>query len=364
MNNGNNADNARDASDARHAAHADNRPRGARKASRSLFTLHPLRTWWRNRSLVDVHGWRVAVITKLPDSSVAMSPPMLEAIAALKLPWKVHDPESGIVFLLCPPGKCTIGSSSDEEGHKDDETLIACNIKHPFYLAETTTTQEQWERIIGANPSVHVGPKLPVENVSVNDCIAFTRACGPGFRFPHEVEWEYACRAGSDTPFSHANFLDADIVNYNGRYPYRDGHPDRIDGRLSTQAACPPTPGGFMRCTGMFGSGASPPPRVYRSHLRMAMPTYQLLCAAVHGRTTRTTAALHRGSREPRITRVKRPDFEWHGAFRTTTATAPAPPRRRSLCRYRLHASRCPQSALQRDRSRTGWNRRPIRHPE
>jgi formylglycine-generating enzyme required for sulfatase activity len=165
------------------------------------------------------------VITKFPDSSVAMPPPMLEAIAALKLPWKVRDPASGIVFLLCPPGKCTIGSSSDEEGHKDDETLIACNIKHPFYLAETTTTQEQWERITGANPSVHIGPKLPVENVSVNDCIAFTRACGPGFRFPHEVEWEYACRAGSDTPFSHANFLDAEIVNYNGRYPYRDGPP-------------------------------------------------------------------------------------------------------------------------------------------
>ena len=224
-NNRNNANNARDASDARPVAPADSRPRGARKPSRSLFTLHPLRTWWRNRSLVDVHGWRVAVITKLPDSSVAMSPPMLEAIAALKLPWKVRDPDSGIVFLLCPPGKCTIGSSSDEEGHKDDETLIACNIKHPFYLAETTTTQEQWERITGANPSVHVGPKLPVEIFSDNDCIAFTRACGPGFRFPHEVEWEYACRAGSDTPFSHANFLDADIVNYNGRYPYRDGPP-------------------------------------------------------------------------------------------------------------------------------------------
>ena len=225
MNNGNNENNARDVSDARPVAPADSRPRGARKPSRSLFILHPIRTWWRNRSLVDVHGWRVAVITKLPDSSVAMPPPMLEAIAALTLPWKVRDPDSGIVFLLCPPGKCTIGSSSDEEGHKDDETLIACNIKHPFYLAETTTTQEQWERITGANPSVHVGPKLPVENVSVNDCIAFTRACGPGFRFPHEVEWEYACRAGSDTPFSHANFLDADIVNYNGRYPYRDGPP-------------------------------------------------------------------------------------------------------------------------------------------
>ena len=196
-----------------------------RTHAHSIITLQPLRTWWRDRSLVDVHGWHVSVITKLPDSSVAMSPPMLEAIAALKLPWKVRDPASGIVFLLCPPGKCTIGSSSDEEGHKDDETLIACNIKHPFYLAETTTTQEQWERITGANPSVHVGPKLPVENVSVNDCIAFTRTCGPGFRFPHEVEWEYACRAGSDTPFSHANFLDADIVNYNGRYPYRDGPP-------------------------------------------------------------------------------------------------------------------------------------------
>ena len=124
------------------------------------------------------------------------------------------------------------------------------------------------------------------------------------------------------------------------------GPPDRIDGRLSTQAACPPTSGGFMRCTGMFGSGASPPPRVSRLHLRMTMATYQLLCAGAHGRTTRTTAGLHHGSREPRIIRVKPLDFEWRGAFRTTTATAPEPPRRRSRCRYRLHASRCPQSAL------------------
>ena len=127
----------------------------------SIITLQPLRTWWRDRSLVDVHGWRVSVLAKLPDSSVAMPPPMLAAIAALKLPWKVRDPNTGIVFLLCPPGSCTIGSSSDEEGHKDDETHINCNIKHPFYLAATVTTQAQWERVIGSNPSVHVGAGLP-----------------------------------------------------------------------------------------------------------------------------------------------------------------------------------------------------------
>lgn len=200
-----------------------------RTHAHSIITLQPLRTWWRDRSLVDVHGWRVSVLAKIPDSSVAMLPPMLAAIAALKLPWKVRDPNTGIVFLLCPPGSCTIGSSSDEEGHKDDETHIICNIKHPFYLAATVTTQAQWKRVIGSNPSVHVGAALPVENVSVDACRAFTRACGPNFRFPHEVEWEYACRAGSDTPFSHAKYLDADMVNYNGRHPYRDGPhgPDR-----------------------------------------------------------------------------------------------------------------------------------------
>jgi formylglycine-generating enzyme required for sulfatase activity len=145
------------------------------------------------------------------------------------LPWRVRDNRSGMVFLLCPKASVIIGSTALEHGHKEDEGIATEAIPRPFYLGETAVTQGTWERLMGSNPSVHQGAGLPVDNITAWDCIGFLKRLGPGFRFPREAEWEYACRAGSETPFSHADQLDADAVNYHGQYPYPGGAtgPDR-----------------------------------------------------------------------------------------------------------------------------------------
>ena len=87
-------------------------------------------------------------------------------------------------------------------------------ITRPFYLGKYPVTQEQWEAVMGANPSNFKGPKDPVEMVSWNDCRQFFTKLNeqsprphPGpfpegegeFQFPTEAQWEYACRAGSTT---------------------------------------------------------------------------------------------------------------------------------------------------------------------
>ena len=84
-------------------------------------------------------------------------------------------------------------------------------ITKPFYLGRHEVTQEQYERVMGVNPSNFKGPQHPVEQVSWDDAVSFCdklsalpeeQAAGRMYRLPTEAEWEYACRAGSTTRYS------------------------------------------------------------------------------------------------------------------------------------------------------------------
>ncbi|MGH9837660.1 MAG: formylglycine-generating enzyme family protein [Blastocatellia bacterium] len=103
----------------------------------------------------------------------------------------------------------------------------------PFYIGKFTITQEQWsivaawekvERDLNADPSNFKGDDRPVECVSWEDvkefCARLSRKTGREYRLPTEAEWEYACRAGTTTPFAFGETITPEIVNYNGEYPY------------------------------------------------------------------------------------------------------------------------------------------------
>jgi formylglycine-generating enzyme required for sulfatase activity len=106
-------------------------------------------------------------------------------------------------FVLIRPGSFTMGS---DVGHKDEIPVHKVTLTQPFYLGKYEVTQEQWEKVMGGNPSVFKGTNLPVENVSWNDCQSFLaelqRKTGRKFALPTEAQWEYACRAGTTTTFS------------------------------------------------------------------------------------------------------------------------------------------------------------------
>jgi formylglycine-generating enzyme required for sulfatase activity len=110
-----------------------------------------------------------------------------------------------------PAGRFQMGSPTSEVGHATDEAPVReVSISRPFWLGAWEVTQEQWQSVMGSNPSTFQpatnASQLPVERVSWNDAQDFLNrlnALGLGrFRLPTEAEWEYAARAGSSERFS------------------------------------------------------------------------------------------------------------------------------------------------------------------
>ncbi|MBN2444116.1 MAG: formylglycine-generating enzyme family protein [Spirochaetales bacterium] len=132
------------------------------------------------------------------------------------------------LFRWIGPGEFTMGSPKEERERLSEETPHHVKLTHGYWMAETTCTQELWEAVMGSNPSRFKGKQLPVEWVSWDDCKKFilninTMIPGLELRLPTEAEWEYACRAGTATPFSFGETITTDQVNYNGNYPYNKG---------------------------------------------------------------------------------------------------------------------------------------------
>ena len=97
-----------------------------------------------------------------------------------------------------------------------------------FYLGKYPVTQEQYQAIMGNNPSEFKdNPKNPVENVYWNDaqkfCQKLSDKTGKKYRLPSEAEWEYACRAGTTTSFYFGDTISTDQANYNGNYIFGQG---------------------------------------------------------------------------------------------------------------------------------------------
>ncbi|MBN2311658.1 MAG: formylglycine-generating enzyme family protein [Candidatus Hydrogenedentes bacterium] len=136
------------------------------------------------------------------------------------------------------PGTFMMGSrdSAAEVARKSDTKAEDYTDEHPqhrvtltkgFWVGKYEVTQAQWQAVMGDNPSNFRGDTLPVEMVSWNDCQEFIEKLnaqgGGGFRLPTEAEWEYACRAGTTTPFCFGETISTDQANYNGGYTYGGG---------------------------------------------------------------------------------------------------------------------------------------------
>ena len=108
-------------------------------------------------------------------------------------------------MVLVPSGKFMMGSPLSEVGRVDNETEHEVTLTKHFYMGKYEVTQEQWESVMGNKPSDTKGAKLPVTNVSWDDCQDFITKLNiktnGDYRLPTEAEWEYACRAGTKTAF-------------------------------------------------------------------------------------------------------------------------------------------------------------------
>lgn len=131
-----------------------------------------------------------------------------------------REPVTGMAFIYLPPGHFIMGSPPNEIGRGADEALHEVKLSRGCWMGRMEVTQGEWQRIMGAtephpdkpSPFRAFDPKLPVVAVSYEDVARFLERLGaqsPGsrFRLPTEAEWEYACRAGTTTPFATGEHL-------------------------------------------------------------------------------------------------------------------------------------------------------------
>jgi formylglycine-generating enzyme required for sulfatase activity/flavodoxin len=168
---------------------------------------------------------------------------------------------NGGIFLM--------GSPESEDWRSEDETQHEVTVSD-FYISAYEVTQGEYAEIMGDNPSTFSGEKLPVENVSWIDAVTYCNALSikrgltpaytitdeaivwdrqaNGYRLPTEAEWEYACRAGTTTPFNTENYIGAEECNFYGHYPYM------IEGNYFNQSVLTTKPGVYRETTVDVGS--------------------------------------------------------------------------------------------------------------
>jgi formylglycine-generating enzyme required for sulfatase activity len=135
-----------------------------------------------------------------------------------------------------PGGTFMMGSPENEEGRKDRESPQHDVSVPSFFMGKYPVTQAQYQAIMDSNPSRFTGSNRltgiglsnrPVENVRWYDAVAFckklSQRAGRNYRLPSEAEWEYACRAGTTTPFHFGETITTDLANYYGQLTYGQG---------------------------------------------------------------------------------------------------------------------------------------------
>jgi formylglycine-generating enzyme required for sulfatase activity len=150
------------------------------------------------------------------------------------------------------PGRFLMGSPEDEPERYDDEgPQHEVTLAEGFWLFDTACTQALWAAVLGENPSRFQDPQRPVEQVSWEDVQARflpalnARIPGLALGLPSEAQWEYACRAGTETPFSFGVNITPEQVNYNGEYPYAGGPKGRYRAETVPVESLPANPWGL-----------------------------------------------------------------------------------------------------------------------
>ncbi len=175
-------------------------------------------------------------------------------------PEMTKKPRAPKGFVLISPGNFIMGSPYSEKGHGYEEQQHRVKITHAYYLGETEVTQKLWNKVMRKRISHFYAPNRPVETVTWWDAVIFCnryskmqglKPCyyaddqfhtvfdgiipvasgivywektANGYRLPTEAEWEYACRAGTKTPFYTGMDLTDSQADFDGNRPYNDIH--------------------------------------------------------------------------------------------------------------------------------------------
>jgi formylglycine-generating enzyme required for sulfatase activity len=156
-------------------------------------------------------------------------------------------------MVAIPSGKFMMGSPQSEHERYKDEGPQHEVIVPPFFMGKYAVTQAQWRIVAGlpqvdrelkADPANFKGDNLPVEQVSWLDaeefCLRLSAATGRTYQLPSEAQWEYACRAGTTTPFYFGETITGKIANYSSDTVYREEKKEKSRGKTIAVGSFPP----------------------------------------------------------------------------------------------------------------------------
>jgi len=134
-------------------------------------------------------------------------------------------------MVYIPSGKFMMGAPETEENSRDTERPQHHVTVPAFFMGRYPITQAQYEAVMGKNPSQFKdkpdSDRRPVENVSWDGANEFCKRLSDltnrEYQLPSEAQWEYACRAGTTTPFHFGETISTELANYNGNYTYANG---------------------------------------------------------------------------------------------------------------------------------------------
>ncbi|MCX7385045.1 MAG: SUMF1/EgtB/PvdO family nonheme iron enzyme [Planctomycetales bacterium] len=165
----------------------------------------------------------------------------------------------GMKLVVIPPGTFKMGSPKSEAGRDDDEEededLVDVALSRSFLMQQCEVTQEQWSAVMKSTPWIEFdknryfrsGPNYPASNISWHDADNFCKELtklernagilknGQTYRLPTEAEWEFACRAGTDTAYyfgNNADELNAYAWNGNNAWDKREMYPHEVGTKL------------------------------------------------------------------------------------------------------------------------------------
>jgi len=203
-----------------------------------------------------------------------------------KLAFNLNNPGLTVAYpanmVRIEGGTFIMGSPSNEVSRSSDEVQHRVTVS-AFYMSKYQVMQAEYQAVMRTNPSNFKGATLPVENVSWYDAVEYCNALSQreglapaytidknrsdpnntgssdtkrwlvtrnpnanGYRLPTEAEWEYACRAGTTTPFSTGNNITTNNANYDGNYPYNNNAKGTYRARTTTVGSFRPNPFGLF----------------------------------------------------------------------------------------------------------------------
>jgi len=149
---------------------------------------------------------------------------------------QILESNLSLELVYIPSGILRMGSPRNEVGHETSESPMHWVALSAFFIGKYPITQAQWRAVaqlaavnqpLEPNPSEFQGDDRPVENISWHDAMEFCRRLslktGIPYRLPTEAEWEYACRAGTKSPFHFGETITSAIANFDGTYSYGFG---------------------------------------------------------------------------------------------------------------------------------------------